>query len=197
LYPRPIQKLITEFQRLPGIGPKQAAKFALFVLRLSDTELERFAKTLGFIKKETHICAQCSLTFEDDRKPLCPICRDPNRNQNVIAVVETEQDAYTIEKYRVFDGVYHILGTTISLSSDSLDVPAFTRLKNRLSTLQSPEVVLAMSATTNGGATMLFLERALKPLNVTVTRLGRGLSSGTEIEYADKDTLIDAFRNRK
>jgi len=197
MYPRPIQKLIEQFQRLPGIGPKQAAKFAFKVLRMNDKELALFSHILGTIKKETHLCAQCSLTFEDDGSSLCPICRNPERKQVVIAVVETEQDAYTIEKSQAFNGVYHILGTRISLAADSLDTPALTRLQNRLAKLEGPEVILAMNATTDGGATALFLERSLKPLGVKISRLARGFSSGTEIEYADKDTLIDAFRNRR
>ena len=197
MYPRPIQKLISEFQKLPGIGPKQAAKFAFRVLRMNDNELEQFSRILGTIKDETHLCAQCGLTFEDDGASLCPICRNPERNQNVIAVVETERDAYTIEKSQAFGGVYHILGAQISLAGDSLDSPTIRRLQNRLAKKENPEVILAMSATTDGGATSLFLERALTSLEIKISRLGRGLSSGIEIEYADKDTLVDAFRNRK
>ena len=197
MYPKPIQKLISEFQKLPGVGPKQAAKFAFKVLRMSDSEVEEFARTLGSIKTETHVCAQCGLTFEDDGSSLCPICRNPERSNQTIAVVETERDAYTIEKSQAFSGVYHILGAPISLAADSLDSPTIQRLQARLSKLKNPEVILALSATTDGGATALFLERALGENNIKISRLGRGLSSGIEIEYADKDTLIDAFRNRR
>jgi recombination protein RecR len=197
MYPAPIEKLIGEFQKLPGIGPKQAAKFAFRMLRMSEAEVHSFASSLSNIKKVTSVCTQCGLTFERDSQALCFICRNPARDKRLVAVVETDRDAYTIEKAGAFEGVYHVLGTHVSLAADSLDSPTLRKLARRLSSLEVPEVILAMNATVDGGEASLFLERALRPLGVPITRLGRGLSSGIEIEYADKETLHDAFKNRK
>lgn len=198
MYPEPIQRLIRHFQKLPGIGPKQGAKFAFRAIRMVQDELDSFAQDLKEIRRETASCSRCHLSYAQDGSKLCPICRNKTRNQQYICVVETERDAYTIEKTRTFTGVYHVLGEKLSLASNSLPAPALGSLKSRLKKLpEKTEVVLAMNATADGQAAALWLERALEPLKIKITRLGRGLSSGIEIEYADKDTLIDAFRNRK
>ena len=197
MYPRPIQRLIDHFQKLPGIGPKQAAKFSFKLLSMSIEETEGFAKDLANIKKEVSLCGVCFLSFEKDNDKLCLFCRDENRIQSKICVVETERDALTIEATKSFDGVYHVLSkrgpgplTQESFSSQ--------KLLRRLKTFPpEAEVILAMNATTDGQTTALWLERVLSATAIRVTRLGRGLSSCIEIEYADKDTLVDALKNRK
>jgi recombination protein RecR len=203
MYPRPIERLMRHFQRLPGIGPKQAARFAFRVLAMNDDEVDFFAQDLKNIKARTARCEQCRLTFESDpantdRGGLCPICKNPNRNQNLVCVVETERDAYTIEHSNTFSGVYHVLGHRVSLRGEIPPPAAAKTLVERFKSLpEAAEAVLALSATTEGQATALWLKETLSPLGRKVTHLGRGLSSGIEIEYADRDTLSDAFLNRK
>lgn len=198
MYPKPIQKLIDHFQKLPGIGPKQGAKFAFRVLSMSEEEADLFAHDLKNVKTEIAQCRQCRLSYQKDGGPLCPICRDPSRDQKLVCVVETDRDAWTIEAVRAFGGVYHVLGERVSLSANSLS-PALTKpLENRVKKLPpGAEVVLAMNATAEGQMAALWLERALEPIKKKITRLGRGFSSGIEIEYADRDTLVDAFKNRR
>ncbi len=197
MYPKSIQNLINNFQKLPGIGPKQAAKFAFRVLGMDQTELDLFSHDLKEIKKKTSVCKNCLIVYERDRDNLCPICRDEKRNQKYICVVETQRDAYSIENSRIFEGVYHVLGERVSLKGGEMSSLAIKPLEERLRKMDKAEVILAMSATTGGQSAALYLERALRPLNKKITRLGRGLSSGIEIEYADKDTLVDAFQNRR
>jgi recombination protein RecR len=206
MYPQPIQRLISHFQKLPGIGPKQAARFAFRLLNMDQEELDFFAKDIEQVKKEITICSQCFLTFSKDNNELCQFCRNPNRNQNRICIVETERDALTIEETKAFSGVYHILGkNSFGLGSGSALKPVIKSLISRTKNKDSVvEIIFAMNATPDGQATALWLERlinetalASKNSNIKITRLGRGLSSGIEIEYADKDTLVDAFQNRK
>jgi recombination protein RecR len=197
MYPRPIQRLIEHFQKLPGIGPKQAAKFAFRAIRMPQDELDAFADAVKNIRRETAFCTQCFLTYTQDGNPLCPICRNTAREQRVLCVTETERDAYTIEKSGAYAGVYHVLGK-ISFEEEAPDSPTLAALKKRIKKLgESTEVILAMNANTDGQMLTLYLERELAGLSVKVSRLGRGLSSGIEIEYADRDTLADALTNRK
>ena len=197
MYPRPIQRLIEHFQKLPGIGPKQAAKFAFRAIRMTQAELDAFGDAIENIRKETAFCTQCFLTYTQDKDPLCPICRNPSREQKIVCVTESERDAYTIEKSGAYTGVYHVLGK-ISFDEEKPSAPTLDALKKRIKKLgESTEVILAMNANTDGQMLTLYLERELAGSAAKLSRLGRGLSSGIEIEYADRDTLIDAFKNRK
>lgn len=200
MYPKPISYLINHFQKLPGIGPKQAAKFAFRLLTMSQEELEAFGKDIAQIQKAVTKCKQCFLSFEKNGEEICNFCQNPRRKQNQLCVVETERDALTIESTGTFKGLYHVLATplnNLSLSQAATN-PAIVMLLKRIKKAKvKTEVMLAMNANTEGQAISLYLERLLQGSNIRITRLGRGLSSGIEIEYADKDTLIDAFRNRK
>src|SRR3989344_469207 len=196
MYPRPIQKLIEYFQKLPGIGPKQAAKFAFRALGMTQAELDAFGDAIRNIRREVSLCSSCSLSYSKDDSSLCPICRNPERDSTIVCVVETERDAYTIEKANPFRGVYHVIGK-VELTGDVAASPPLTRLVRRVLSIEKPEVVIATNTTTDGRALALFIEHALKQTSAKVSRLGRGLSSGIEIEYADKETLSDAFQNRK
>jgi len=197
MYPKPIERLINHFQKLPGIGPKQGAKFAFKTLSMDSQEVGFFAEDLKNILTSTAKCTDCRIIYEADGGKLCPICNNKGRNRQYICVVETDRDAYTIEQSQAFNGVYHVLGEKISFSGESLS-PSFLRpLEKRVSVIKDAEIVIAMNATPEGQTAALWLQRALEPITKKVTRLGRGLSSGIEIEYADKDTLVDAFQNRK
>lgn len=200
MFPKPINHLIGHFQKLPGIGPKQAAKFAFRLLNMSQEELDAFAKDIAQVKNVVVKCQQCFLGFERNGENLCGFCQNPRRKKNHICVVETERDALTIESTGTFKGLYHVLTDSrknLSLTQAATNPGVIMLLKRIKKTEGKIEIMLAMNANTEGQTTSLYLERLLGADNIKITRLGRGLSSGIEIEYADKDTLIDAFRNRK
>lgn len=206
MFPQAIQRLISHFQKLPGIGPKQAARFAFRLLNMSQEELDYFSEDIQQVKKEITICSQCFLSFSRDNNNLCQFCRNPNRDQDRICIVETERDALTIENTKAFSGVYHVIGkNSFKLGGGDAIRPQIKSLINRIKNKDySVEVIFATNATPDGQAISLWLERLIneatlisKNSNIKITHLGRGLSSGIEIEYADKDTLVDAFENRK
>ena len=210
MYPNPLQKLIDIFTKFPGIGPRQAARFAFFVLRESEGLKDALASALKETEERIGFCAQCFRTIEKrtaDEPSLCAFCRDPKRDQGRIAVVEKESDAQSIEKTGAHQGVYHILGGIISpLDPDSPKKihlrELYERVKKAGEARSEVEVILATSATTEGDTTALYIERILMPLKeqnpaLKISRLGRGLSLGSELEYADEVTIKNALNNRR
>jgi len=199
MFPEPIRRLIYHFQKLPGIGPKQAARFAFRLLAMSNEELASFARDVETVRSSVDICKQCFLSFSKDKNNLCRYCRNASRRQKQICVVETDREALAIEASGIFKGVYHVLRSpALADARFGENHPAVMALIDRIQRLGGEtEIILGLSATTEGRATALFIESVLKANKTKITRLGRGLSSGIEIEYADRDTLVDAFRNRK
>ncbi|MEK7062745.1 MAG: recombination mediator RecR, partial [Patescibacteria group bacterium] len=203
-FPLPIQKLISHFQKLPGIGPRQAAKFALRLTKMADGELASMAADMANLKSSIGECKECFLLFDrpktNQSSPLCQYCRDEKRDKNKICVVVSDHDALTIEKTKTFDGVYHVLGGNISLldkkENAGLSVSA---LKDRILSKQKEklEVILAMNATAEGQATAIYIEKIFSDSGIKITRLAQGLSTGSEIEYADDQTLINALKHRR
>lgn len=204
-YPSPIQKLIDLFTRFPGIGPRQAARFAFYLLGEDPKTLRALADNITELQKRVGFCAQCYASVERkdaSHNLLCEYCRSHSREQSVIMVVEKEADLSNIEKTGKFRGTYHVLGGVI----DPLDSSAPVRLHikelferaKKLKEKDAPvEIILATNATTEGDGTALYLERVLKPLEIKISRLGRGLTTGTELEYSDEITIINALTNRK
>lgn len=199
MFPEPIERLMHHFQKLPGIGPRQAAKFAFRLLAMNREELAAFAGDIAKVGSSVSVCRQCFISFSKDKNNLCKYCRSPNRNQKQICIVESDREALAIESSGAFKGVYHVLRSpSMAGIPVSENHPAIMALSERLEGLKDEaEVILGLSATTEGQTTALLLERILSKSKAKVTRLGRGLSSGIEIEYADRDTLVDALRNRK
>jgi recombination protein RecR len=204
VFPLPIQKLISHFQKLPGIGPRQATKFALRLTKMADSELASMAADMANLKSSIGECKECFLLFDRPKtnlsSPLCQYCRDEKRDKNKICVVVNDHDALTIEKTKTFDGVYHVIGGNISLLDKKENAGlSITALKNRI--LSKPkenlEVILAMNATADGQATIMYIEKILSDSGIKITRLAQGLSTGSEIEYADDQTLINALRHRR
>lgn len=205
MYPPPIQKLIDLFTRFPGIGPRQAARFAFYLLGEDKSRVRSLAETIAGLQDRVGFCGQCYASVElksNSNQKRCGYCRDGRRDENVIMVVEKEADLSNIEKSGKFGGLYHVLGGTI----DPLDSSApmrlhvkelYERAKHLKETKAAPEVILATNATTEGDTTALYLERVLKPLEIKTTRLGRGLTTGTELEYSDEMTIVNALVNRK
>ena len=202
MFPQPIQKLISHFQKLPGIGPRQAARFALRLSRMSENELKTMAADIAGLKKIIGQCRECGLLFEPaaNGEMLCRFCRDTSRDTAKICVVVNDHDALAIEKTQNFRGRYHILGGHVSL----LDKPEnqnlnSARLLERLKNSAGVEIILALNATTEGQATALYVEKIIQASHpqTKITRLGQGLSTGSEIEYTDEQTLINALKNRQ
>ncbi|MDP3093357.1 MAG: recombination mediator RecR [bacterium] len=202
-----IQKLIGIFSHFPGVGPKTASRFVFYLLRKPESQIEEILGSIADLKKIVRICQFCLNPFEPKAKELlCPICLDPGRDKSLLCLVEKEADLDLLEKTRKYRGLYFILGGLLSplkkretekLIIDSL----LERLKNPasfgLSKADFKEIIIAISYTTEGIATSLYLERVLKPLNKKITRLGQGLPIGAEIEYADEETLSSALEGRK
>lgn len=209
MYPKSIQTLIEIFAKFPGIGPRQAARFVFYLIREKNELIPLMMKSLDEVNKKVEICQECFRTTEANGKNsvLCSFCVNPKRNAGIILVVEKESDMQNIEKTGAFDGRYHLLGGTISpLDHESPRKLHLKELHGRIQKIlqekESAEVILATSTTTEGDMTAVYIERILEPLKkqfpkFALSRLGRGLSSGAELEYADEATLKNALTNRK
>ncbi len=211
MYPKPIQALIDFFLKFPGVGPKQAARFVFYLLRTDPAEAEALAGAIAKLRAEVKTCSRCYKVFglnsAAGSQELCEFCRDRNREETQILIVEKETDLLNIERTHRYPGRYHVLGGTI----DPLDAasPArlhlkelFERARAVLAERGSLELILATNPTTEGDGTALYIERMLGPLknqspNFKISRLGRGLTTGSELEYADEVTITNALQNRK
>lgn len=210
MFPKPVQQLIDLLAKLPGIGPRQAARFAFFLLKDQSELTDQLADALKSVTSKIQLCAQCFRLIESAPEiahKLCEYCRDQRRDQMLITVVEKESDMLNLEKTGVYNGTYHVLGGVISpLDSESPKKlhlrELHDRVKNLLEQRETCEVVLGTNPTTEGDTTALYLERILSPLKnryekFKLSRLARGLSLGSELEYADEITLRNALVNRK
>ncbi|MDT2731661.1 recombination mediator RecR [Streptococcus parauberis] len=194
LYPTPIAKLIDSYSKLPGIGIKTATRLAFYTIGMSDEDVNDFAKNLLAAKRELTYCSICGNLTDDDP---CGICTNPNRNQEIILVVEESKDVSAMEKIQEYHGLYHVLHGLISpmngVGPDDINLkPLITRLMDG----KVNEVIVATNATADGEATSMYISRVLKPAGIKVTRLARGLAVGSDIEYADEVTLLRAIENR-
>jgi recombination protein RecR len=191
----PIQDLIDELSRLPGIGPKSAQRLAFYMVKAPAQDARRLAEAIVAAKEKVRFCRDCFGISEGD---LCRICRDPGRDQTVICVVEESKDQAVIEKAGVIKGRYHILGGAISplegIGPDDLHVQ---ELLDRVQRDGVKEVILATNPNLEGNATAMFVAALLKPLGLTVTRLASGLPVGGDLEYADEVTLGQALEGRR
>ena len=202
MYPNPIQEFIARFASLPSIGPRQASRLAFHLLKKSTGELQGYANVILALHENLNVCAEC-FYVSGGKDKNCEICNDPERDQSVICVVEKETDAVAIEKTGRFKGLYHILGGTISkLEPESYKKLRVKELFERIKTSQKDktpvkEAILALNPTPEGDMMALYLERVLKATGVKITRLGRGLPSGADMEFADEETLGEALDSRK
>lgn len=195
MYEGPVQDLIDELSRLPGVGPKSAQRLAFHLLHADAADVQRLADVLVRVKETAHFCAQCGNVAEED---LCRICRDPRRDQTAICVVEEVKDVAAIERTREFRGRYHVLGGAISpIDGVGPGDIRIAELLRRLSDTTITEVILATDPNLEGEATATYIARQLKDLDLTVTRLASGLPVGGDLEYADDVTLGRAFQGRR
>jgi recombination protein RecR len=191
----PIQDLIDELARLPGIGPKSAQRLAFYLVKASAQDARRLAEAIVAAKDKVRFCRECFGVSEGD---LCRICRDAGRDPSVICVVEESKDQAAVEKAGVIKGRYHILGGAISplegIGPDDLRVQ---ELLDRVGRDHVQEVILATNPNLEGNATAMYVAALLKPLGVRVTRLASGLPVGGDLEYADEVTLGQALEGRR
>ncbi len=199
MFPEPIQKLIDQLSKLPDIGPRAATRLVFYLLNQKQPELDELSESIKKVKAEIHLCQQC-FNLAPKEKNLCAICQDKKRDTATICVVETVLNIPTIEKTKQYQGLYHVLGGLIS-PPDGVG-PENLRMKQlieRVKNNQPPvkEVIFALSPTTEGDTTSLYIERLLKPTEIKISRLGRGLSMGSDLEYIDENTLTNAFLGRR
>ena len=195
-YIAPIQRLIEEFRRLPGVGSKTAARYAFAVHNLTDDEAAEFADSINGIKRDVHRCPVC---FGLSTSPVaCDICVSENRDHSVICVVEQPKDVIVMEKVRGYRGTYHVLGGTLSpIDNVTPDDLTINELVARVETGEVAEVIIATNPTPHGDTTAAYIARILEPFEVNVSRLAYGIPVGGDIEYADEVTLYRAMEGRR
>src|SRR5215467_3641401 len=194
-FAEPLSRLINEFKHLPGIGQKSAQRLAFHVLRASREDAERLSQAILDVKDKLALCRVCNNISESE---LCLFCRDPNRDQSVICVVEEPHGILGIETTRQFSGLYHVLHG--ALSPLRAIGPEQLKIANLLSRIQSGEVkelIIATNPTVEGEATAVYLSRLMKPLGVKVTRIAMGIPVGSDLDFADEVTMGKSLENRR
>lgn len=198
---RPIAALIESFQKLPGIGPKSAQRLTYYLLHVPQIQLDDFAESISRLKKDTVLCSVCKNVSETDP---CPICSDSSRDHSQIMVVEEPLDILAFEKTARFKGVYHVLHGAINpLENIGPDEIYISDLLKRVSSIKPriSEVIIATNPTMEGEATAMYLRKQIATLNskfkILITRLGMGIPTGADLEYADEVTLTQALEGRR
>jgi len=191
----PLQRLIEEFRRLPGIGQKSAQRIAFHVLRSSRDDAARLAQAMLDVKDNLGICAECNNISDGE---ICSYCRDPHRDRTKVCVVEEPHNVLPIETTRTFEGVYHVLHGAISplrgIGPEQLKIKG---LLDRISKGDVEEIILATNPTVEGEATAVYLSRLLKPLGLRVTRIAMGIPVGSDLEFSDEVTISKSLENRR
>ncbi len=194
-YILPLEKLIEQFRRLPGIGKKTAVRLAFSVLDFTEKEAEDFADAVLGAKKLVKTCKICQNISDGE---VCPVCADEKRDRSVICVVEDAKAVMSLEKVREYGGVYHVLHGTISpMAGIGPDKLRIGELMTRLTDGTVQEVIIATNPTVEGEATAMYLTKLIKPLGIKVSRLAYGIPVGGELEYADEVTLMRAIEGRR
>ena len=190
----PLNELISQFERLPGIGKKTAQRLAYSILEQPIERAEKFAEALVNAKKKIHFCKVCAALTDLE---VCAICDDVTRDKSVICVVAEPKDVMAFERTREYNGVYHVLHGVISpLDSIGPEQLKIKELMSRLSSGEVKEVIMATNPTVEGEATSSYISRLVKPMGIKVTRLAYGIPVGGDLEYADEFTLARAIEGR-
>ena len=191
----PVQKLIEEFEKLPGIGRKTAQRLAFHVLNLPEDRVVGFAKALVEAKRKIKDCSVCHNLTDTDP---CRICSSEKRDHTVICVVQNSRDVVAMERVREYKGLYHVLNGLISpLDGTGPDDINIKSLIKRVAHGKVSEVILATSPTVEGEATAVYISKILKPIGVKTTRIAQGISVGGDLEYADEVTLFKSLEGRR
>lgn len=195
ILPRAVRELVHELNHLPGIGPKTAQRLAIHLLRQSPTALNKLADTLKHLHENVHICLIC---FNLAEQKMCAICKDEMRNKKLLCVVEDPLDIEAIERTGSYDGLYHVLGGVLSpLEGIGTEQLTIGELVKRVNDQDVKELIIALDHNMEAEATVRHITAQLKGVDITVTRLARGLPTGGDIEFADAMTLTAAFDGRK
>lgn len=190
----PLLVAIEELSKLPGIGKKTAQRLALHILKTDQDSVDKLLKSISELKTNLHFCKRCFNLAEDE---LCEICKSSKRDLSKICVVEEASDVIAIEKTNEYNGLYHVLGGVLSpLSGITGNDLKIKELLSRFENEHISEVILALNPDTEGETTSLYLARLIKPLNVKVTRIARGIPIGGDLEFADEATIGRAMLNR-
>ncbi len=210
MFPQSIQKLIELFAKFPTVGPRTARRFVFYLIKQPKEKIDELIASIQNIKNKIIYCSFCFNPFElnGSKDNLCPICSNSMRDKSLLCIVEKEADLETIEKTGKYKGLYYILGGTIeTLKKDEINGLRLKELKEHLINPQSfglmtefKEIIVATNPTPEGRATALFVEKIIKEdskESTKITHLGLGLPVGGELEYADEETLDNAFENRK
>ena len=191
----PLQKLIEQFERMPGIGRKTAQRIAFYILGLPKHESENIATAINEACEKIHKCSVCCNLTEED---ICPICKNDKRDHSVVCIVEDSQSLIAIEKTKEFSGVYHVLHGAISpldgIGPDQLSVKEFI---SRIGNEDIKEVIIATDSDIEGEATAMYLSKLIRPFDIKISRIAFGLPVGTDIQYADEVTLSRAIEGRR
>lgn len=194
-YPKPLNKLINELSRLPGIGGKTAQRLAFHILSMSDGDAFRLSDSIREAKEQMRYCSVCGNLTDVDP---CAICSDTDRDPSVICVVESPRDVIAMEKIREFKGYYHVLHGTISpmdgIGPDDINLKS---LVLRLQDERVQELIIATNPTIEGEATAMYIARLIKPSGIKVSRIAHGIPVGGDLEYADEVTLLKAVEGRR
>lgn len=194
-YPESIQNLIESFKKLPGIGEKTAERLALSILKMDDDIVDLFSKSLKDVKTKIRKCSKCNNFSEND---LCEICKDQNRNSEILCVVDDPKSIILFEKLDIFKGYYHVIEGLISpldgISPDDINIDELIkRIKNE----KVKEVIIAVKPSIEGETTALYISKLLQDIDVKVSRIAYGVPIGAEIDYVDSLTLEMALENRR
>ena len=194
-YAKPLAKLVGEFEKLPGIGPKSAQRLAFHVLRMNEESAQTLASAIVEVKRSIKLCPICFNYTDQER---CDICSDARRDRSLLCVVAEPRDVVAMEKTNEFRGVYHVLGGVISpMDGVGPEMLKIRELVSRVNDDGVKEVVLATNPTIEGDTTSMYIAGLLKPLGVKVTRIAHGMPVGGDMDYADQATLIQALQWRR
>ena len=194
MYSETVNKLINQFEKLPGIGHKTAVRLAFYILESDENVAKEFSETLVKAKKNVKFCSICYNLTEKDP---CDICSNSNRDESTICVVENVKDVIAMEKTHEYKGKYHVLHGSISpMNNISAGDIKIKELLERLKDDSIKEVILATNPTVEGEATAMYISRLIKPLGIKVTRIAHGIPVGGDLEYTDEITLIKALEGR-
>ena len=190
-----LQKLIEQFERMPGIGHKSAQRLAFHVLNMKKEEAEAFSKAILEAHEKIKKCSCCCNLAEEE---LCPICKSSRRDESVVCVVEDPRDVMAFERTHEFEGTYHVLHGVISpMNGIGPEDITIKELLSRMGDGKIQEVIMATNPTVEGEATAMYISRLLKPMGVSVSRLAYGVPVGADLEYADEVTLTRALEGRR
>jgi recombination protein RecR len=195
LRPKPIEKMIESLRRLPGVGPKMAERLSYYILKSPDVEVEDLLSSIAGARQSIFMCKKC---FNMSEKDPCNICGDDARDNSILCLVETPQDLLAMSQVKDYNGLYFVLGGSLS-PLDNVG-PQDIRIRELLERLRNDkinEIIIATDADSKGETTALYIAEKIKPLGIKVTRLAYGLPMGGDIEYADEMTLTRAIEGRR